>query len=121
MRIQDKLLRGAFIEILIALNRLVQSHDGDVDGLGNFDFVMQDCHHQLPVVLQNRTLSGGKYVGFCPAQTNPDPEASCLGVFIFRAGIVGDVESPGMPSAPPARQIVMSEFSTVAGISVPAS
>ena len=95
--IEHEFLRRPFIEVLVALDRLVQGHNGDVDGLGDFDFVMQDRHHELPVVLHDRTLTGGKDVGFPPSQADADAEVSRLGALIGCARILGHVlPNPGL-------------------------
>ena len=91
--IEHEFLRRALVEVLVALDRLVQGHNGDVDGLGDFDLVVQDRHHELPVVLHNRTLTGGKDMGFRPSQADADAEVSRLGALIGRTGIFGHVQS----------------------------
>jgi hypothetical protein len=62
MRIKNKLLRRTSIEVLVPLNSLFQFYDSDVDGLGDFYLVVEDCHHQLTVVLQHGALTSGENV-----------------------------------------------------------
>ena len=50
MGIDDELLRGAAIEILVALGSLVQRSDPHVDGFRDVDPVVKDGHHQAAVV-----------------------------------------------------------------------
>ena len=81
------------------MNRLFQLYDGDVDGLGDFDLVVQDGHHQLPVVLQHGTLASGEDVRFRPSQADADAEISMLGSLVHSTGIVGYIETGDAESA----------------------
>ena len=53
---------------------------------------MEDRHHELPVVLQHRALSGGEGVGFRPAQADPNAEVARFGRRIDRARIIGYIQ-----------------------------
>src|SRR6185295_2842358 len=57
VRIQHKLLSGAFIEILISIWRFVQRNRSYVYRLGDLNLVIENRHHELPVILQYRALT----------------------------------------------------------------
>src|SRR5271154_6938416 len=99
MRIQNELLRRSFIEVFVTLNSLFQFYDGDVDRLGDFDLVVQDCHHQLTVVLQYGTLTGGEGMRFRPSQADADTEIPMLCSLVHSPGIVGYVQTGNAESA----------------------
>src|SRR5215467_4264251 len=92
--IEHELLRRSFVEVLVTLNRPFQLDDGHVDRLSDLDFVVQDSHHQLPVVLQHRTLARGENVRFRPSQADADTEISMLGSLVQSSRIVRYIE-PG--------------------------
>ena len=94
-----RILRRSFVEVFVPLDGLFQIYNGNVDRLGNFDLVMQDRHHQLPVVLQHWTLTGGEGVGFRPAQSDADAEISMLSGLVEPAGVVGHIETGNSQSA----------------------
>src|SRR5215813_5432639 len=50
VRVEDEFLGGAFVKVLVALRRSIEWDDCDVDGLGDLYFVMEDRHHELPVI-----------------------------------------------------------------------
>jgi hypothetical protein len=50
VRIDNKLLGGAFVEVLIPLRSVIQRNDGRIACLGGMNLVVQDGHHQLAVV-----------------------------------------------------------------------
>jgi hypothetical protein len=56
VRVDHELLGCFAIEIPIALLCLIERNHGDVGSLGNFDFVVENRHHQLTVILHHRTL-----------------------------------------------------------------
>src|SRR3982751_1050104 len=57
MRIKDELLCRALIEVLITLRRVIQRDNLHIDGLRRKSALVQNRHHELSIVIQNRTLS----------------------------------------------------------------
>ena len=68
MGIDDKFPGDALVKVGIALGRGIQRDDGRVDGFGDLDAVVQNCHHQGAVVLQDRRLAGEKGVRLRPSE-----------------------------------------------------
>src|SRR5215203_2431933 len=93
MRIDNVLLRSTVIEILVALWRLVERNDLSVDGLGDLNLVVKDRLHQVPVVLQNRALTGVERMGLRPTQSDADSEVTDLRIGIDAARIARHIES----------------------------
>src|SRR5271165_1715821 len=93
MRVDDELLGGPFVEVLVALRRLVEPNHGGVDRSGNLYLVMQDGHHQLAMIAHYRALAGHEGEGLGPAQANTHPKLPDLGIFINAAGVAGHIET----------------------------
>src|SRR3954447_14089980 len=93
MRVDHKLFRRAFVEVLVALRSLVEGDDGRVAGFGRVDAVMQDRLHELPVVPQDGALAGVERTGFGPTESDANAERSDFGGFVDRARIAGDVQA----------------------------
>src|SRR6266516_3044749 len=79
VRVEDELLGGPFVEVLIALRRLVERDDSGVDIARDLHPVVKDRHHQLPVVGHHRALAGGEPVRLRPAETDADRQGANLG------------------------------------------
>src|SRR5215208_5966252 len=60
--VEHELLGRTLVEVLVALRSLVERDDRGVDGPGDLGSVVEDRHHQLPVVLHNRALAGVRRV-----------------------------------------------------------
>src|SRR4029453_18545978 len=104
VRVDDVLAGRALVELLVALGGLVERDHGGVDVLGDLHLVMQDRHHQLPVVLHHRALAGGEGVGLGPAEPDPDRQRPDLGRLVDRARGAGHVQPGGAePPGPPWR------------------
>src|SRR5215213_9811384 len=65
--VEHKLLGRTLVEVLVALRSLIERDDRGVDGPGDLGPVVEDRHHQLPVVLHNRALAGVERVALGPA------------------------------------------------------
>ena len=83
MRVDDKLLRHAVVELGVALGRVVEADNLHVHGLGNLDFVVQDGLHQLAVVLHHRRLAGVEGVALGPAQAEADAQVAGFGGLVL--------------------------------------
>jgi hypothetical protein len=67
--------------------------------LCNLDFVMQDAHHQLPVVAHDWALTGGEPMTLRPAQADADAECAGLCICVDSARIIRYVEAGYSQSA----------------------
>src|SRR5215210_8989753 len=70
--VEHILLGRALVEVLVALRSLVERNDRGVDGPGDLGPVVEDRHHQIPVVLHNRALAGVERVALGPAEPDAD-------------------------------------------------
>src|SRR6266851_2649108 len=93
MRVEYELFRSAFIKCVVSSRRILQGHHGDVHRLRDGYFVVQDGHHELPVVTEHWTLTRTEAVGFSPAKTNPQTQNTLLRIGVLRSRIVSDVQS----------------------------
>src|SRR2546421_12545642 len=93
VRIYHELLRGAVIEILVALGGLVERDRLHVHGFRDLDLVVEDALHEVAIVFLHGALAGGEAVALGPAQANADAEHADLGVGVHAAGVAGDVEA----------------------------
>src|SRR6478735_6055554 len=93
VRVEHELRRRAGVEFRVALRRVLQGNRLRVDVLGDMHPVMQDGHHQLPVVLHDRTLSRGEAEGLGPARSEAERERTFLRGLVHAARVPGDVES----------------------------
>jgi hypothetical protein len=82
MWIDHEFLGRALIKVLISLWPLIQRNHSHIDRFGDFDFVVEDGHHQRAVVFHDGALSRGEVVGFCPTQPDANAEVADLGVLI---------------------------------------
>src|SRR5262249_48517002 len=55
--------------------------------------VVQDRHHQLPVVSENRALASIERARFCPPETDSNAERSRLSGLIDRTRIAGHIQA----------------------------
>src|SRR5206468_9081330 len=93
MRIKNILLSRAFVEIPVALRRLVQRHNCRVDDLRYRETVMQDCLHQLSVITEHRRLPGEEAVTLRPSEAAPHSKVPLLCGFILRPRIFCNVQA----------------------------
>src|SRR5882757_2210858 len=93
VRVDDKLVRDAGVEGLIALRRLVEGNHLDIDDVGDRQRVPQDRLHELPIVLDDRSLSGVETVGFCPAETQAKAEIAKLGCLLLCSRIFSHIQT----------------------------
>ncbi len=93
MGIENVLLRSSLIEILITSRCIFERHDCGIHGFRRMRFVVENGHHQLPVVAQDRTLTGCESMGLGPSESNPHTQNAALRVLVFAAWVVGDIES----------------------------
>src|SRR5215207_3619901 len=101
--VEHKLLGRALVEVLVALRSLIERDDRGVDGPGDLGPVVEDRHHQLPVVLHDRALAGVERVALGPAEPDADLERPLLGLGVRGARVAGDVEARDAHSAAGAR------------------
>ena len=69
---------------LVAARRVVERDDRGVDVLRDLHPVVQDRHHQLPVVLHHRALTGVEGVRLGPAEPQPDRQRAELRRLVAR-------------------------------------
>src|SRR5271163_1478243 len=93
MRVQHKLLRGAFIKRVVAARRVLQWQYFYIYRLRDSHLVVQDSHHELPVETEHGTLTRTEAVGFSPSQTDPQAQHTLLRIGIPRTRIVRDIQS----------------------------
>src|SRR5215212_1103461 len=101
--VEHKLLGRTLVEVLVALRSLLERDDRGVDGPGDLGPVVEDRHHQLPVVLHNRALAGVERVALGPAEPDADLERPLLGLGVRGARVAGYVEARDAHSAAGAR------------------
>src|SRR5262245_38914005 len=93
MRVDDVLLRSAFVKILVSAWGFIQRDDRRVDSLCDLDLVVQNSLHQLPVVAQHRALAGVEGVGLGPSESDSNAEVADFGIGIDAARVAGDIEA----------------------------
>src|SRR6266849_3767004 len=93
VRVQYELLRSAFIEGVVASRCILQGQHCDIHRLRDSHLVVQDGHHELPVVTEHGTLPRTETVGFSPAKTNPQTQHALLGIGVLGSRIVSDLQS----------------------------
>src|SRR5215207_393134 len=101
--VEHELLGRTLVEVLVALRSLIERDDRGVDGPGDLGPVVEDRHHQLPVVLHDRALAGVERVALGPAEPDADLERPLLGLGVRGARVAGDVEARDAHSAAGAR------------------
>lgn len=87
VRIDHEFVRDSGVEAPIALRRLVEADDLDVDDVGDGQPIPQDRLHQLPVVPQHRRLAGVEAVRPGPAEPETKPELATLRGVVLRSRI----------------------------------
>src|SRR5215212_4467931 len=103
--VEHKLLGRTLVEVLVALRSLIERDDRGVDGPGDLGPVVEDRHHQLPVVLHDRALAGVEGVALGPAEPDADLERPLLGLGVRGARVAGDVQARYAHSAAGARDV----------------
>src|SRR5580698_4051913 len=93
MWIDDELLRGSLVEILVALRSIVEGDDGCVDDLRDGQTVVQDGLLELPVVLENGSLTGEEAVRLRPSEAEAHAQVSGLGSFVVGTGVLGHIKA----------------------------
>ena len=58
MRVNHKLLGRALVKIRIASRRVLQRNHLHIHSFGDFDFVIENCIHQVTVVFHHGALAG---------------------------------------------------------------
>src|SRR4051794_39375895 len=99
MRIDDELLRSSLIEVLIAARALVEADYLHIDGLGDMNLVIQNRHHQVPVVLHHRALSRVEVMGLRPSQPDTDAQITRLRRVVDATRIVRYIEARNADAA----------------------
>ena len=100
VRIDDKLRRGAPIEILVALGSLIQRNDLHVDGLRDVDPVVEDGHHQAAVVFHDRRLAGQSECDTIQARVEGS-DCRFFAACVVGSRILRDVQAGNADRAPP--------------------
>src|SRR6266851_243922 len=93
MRVEYELFRSAFIKCVVSSRRILQVQHRDIHRLRDGYFVVQDGHHELPVVTEHGTLTRTEAVGFSPAKTNPQTQNALLRIGVLSSRIVSDIQS----------------------------
>src|SRR6266446_10804481 len=93
MRVEYELLRSTFIKGVVASRRILQGQHCDIHRLRDSHLVVQDGHHELPVVTEHGTLPRTEAVGFSPAKTNPQTQNALLRIGVLSSRIVSDIQS----------------------------
>src|SRR5579875_3718026 len=100
VRVNHELLGSPFIEVFIPLRPFVKRNNCYIDCLRDFNFVVQDGHHQFAVILHYRALPGCKRVRLGPPEPKANAEVAKLRLLIRCPRVFGDVESRDAESAP---------------------
>src|SRR5207245_9574232 len=100
MGIEDEFLGRPPIEVLIALRRLIERDDRDVNGLGDLDFAKEDRPHKVPVIFHHGTLAGCEVKRSRQAQADSDAQVARLRGLVDPARVFCYVK-PGYPDATP--------------------
>src|SRR5205823_2242550 len=101
--IDYELRRRALVEVLVTLRTFVEADNFHVDSLRHLDLVMEDRHHELPVVLHNRALSGEEVVRLRPAEANANAQVAGLCGVVDTTRVVRNVETGDTDSSARAR------------------
>src|ERR1039457_6188323 len=98
VRIDDVLLGGSLVEVVVALRCILERDDGGVDRRRDVRPVVQDRHHQLAVVRHHRALASDEVVRLRPAEAETHPQRPGPGFLVDAAWVARHVQ-PGDPEA----------------------
>ena len=105
MRVDDELLRGALVEVFVALRRLIELDNGDIDRFRDLDLAKENGVHQLAIVFHYRALARGEDVRFRPAETDANAKVPDLGIGVNSAGIARHIKAWNTESTTGARDL----------------
>src|SRR5208282_2488580 len=66
---------------------------GSIDDFGDRQTIVQQRHHELPIVAQDGRLAGVEGVRLGPTEAQPKTEVAGFGGLVVGAGIFGDIQS----------------------------
>lgn len=92
VRVQNELLRRTFVKVSVTLRRILQRQHCNIHGLRSGNPVVQDGHHQLPVIAQHRILPGTESVGFGSDKADPKAQHAPFRSGMISARIVSNVQ-----------------------------
>src|SRR3954447_10515237 len=84
VRVEDVLAGRALVELLVTARGVVERDDRGPHVLRDLHPVVQDRHHQLPVVAHHRALTGVEGVRLGPAEAEPDGQRPDLRRLVAR-------------------------------------
>src|SRR5258708_700561 len=91
--VEHELGGDALVEVGVALRRILEADGFGIDDLRDRQAVSQQRHHELTIVAQDGRLAGVEGVRLRPAKAQAKTEATGLGGFVVRAGILCDIQS----------------------------
>ncbi len=87
------LLARSPVKVGVSCRRIVKRHYANVDRTRRLDLLEENGLHKLPVVLDNRALTGSKRNTLGPAQAEAQAQRSGFGGGISGARVICDIQS----------------------------